>query len=191
MALAPQLKAPCRMLALSRLEKSGPAAPQRPVPDPPEGHPPSALAWPAQSGPPLHRPQQLAPAVEKDPAGVGARNLQECLLLQLEKKVTKTREVHFAIDVVKHYMDEFSKKHYDKIAKALEITDEEELKDIIAEITHLNPKPGGSSAGSTNAGSITPDFVIANSEGKLELSLNQRNMPELKLSKDYLEMLDT
>ena len=72
MALAPQLKAPCRMLALSRLEKSGPAAPQRPVPDPPEGHPPSALAWPAQSGPPLHRPQQLAPAVEKDPAGVGA-----------------------------------------------------------------------------------------------------------------------
>ena len=124
-----------------------------------------------------------------DPAGVGARNLQECLLLQLEKKVTKTREVHFAIDVVKHYMDEFSKKHYDKIAKALEITDEEELKDIIAEITHLNPKPGGSSAGSTNAGSITPDFVIANSEGKLELSLNQRNMPELKLSKDYLEML--
>ena len=124
-----------------------------------------------------------------DPAGVGARNLQECLLLQLEKKLTKTREVHFAIDVVKHYMDEFSKKHYDKIAKALEITDEEELKDIITEITHLNPKPGGSSAGSTNAGSITPDFVIANSEGKLELSLNQRNMPELKLSKDYLEML--
>lgn len=124
-----------------------------------------------------------------DPAGVGARNLQECLLLQLERKNPRTREVHFAIDVVKHYMDEFSKKHYDKIAKNIEITDAEEFKDIINEITHLNPKPGGASANTSVAGDIVPDFVINNADGKLELSLNQRNMPELKLSKDYLEML--
>ncbi|MDP2385066.1 MAG: RNA polymerase factor sigma-54 [Bacteroidota bacterium] len=124
-----------------------------------------------------------------DPAGVGARNLQECLLLQLDRKNPRTREIHFAIDVVKHYMDEFSKKHYEKIAKNIEINDEEEFKDIINEITHLNPKPGGASANTSVAGDIVPDFVINNSEGKLELSLNQRNMPELKLSKDYLEML--
>lgn len=124
-----------------------------------------------------------------DPAGVGARNLQECLLLQLERKNPRTREVHFAIDVVKHYMDEFSKKHYEKIAKNIEIDDEEEFRDIINEITHLNPKPGGASAHSSVAGDVVPDFVINNADGKLELSLNQRNMPELKLSKDYLEML--
>lgn len=124
-----------------------------------------------------------------DPAGVGARNLQECLLLQLERRNPRTREIHFAIDVVKHYMDEFSKKHYQKIAKSIEIEDEEELKDIINEITHLNPKPGGASANTSIAGDIVPDFVINNADGKLELSLNQRNMPELKLSKDYLEML--
>ncbi|HEY1040920.1 MAG TPA: RNA polymerase factor sigma-54 [Bacteroidia bacterium] len=124
-----------------------------------------------------------------DPAGVGARNLQECLLLQLERKNPRTREVHFAIDVVKHYMDEFSKKHYEKIAKNIEIDDEEEFRDIINEITHLNPKPGGASAHSSVAGDVVPDFVINNADGKLELSLNQRTMPELKLSKDYLEML--
>ncbi|MCD6067300.1 MAG: rpoN1 [Bacteroidetes bacterium] len=123
-----------------------------------------------------------------DPAGVGARNLQECLLLQLDRKNPRTREVHFAIDIVKHYMDEFSKKHYDKIARHIDV-DDEELKDIISEITHLNPKPGGASANTSIAGDIVPDFVINNADGKLELSLNQRNMPELKLSKEYLEML--
>lgn len=124
-----------------------------------------------------------------DPAGVGARTLQECLLLQLERKNPRTREVHFAIDVVKFHMDEFSKKHYEKIAKNIAINDEEEFKDIINEIIHLNPKPGGASAGSSIAGDVVPDFVISNADGKLELSLNQRNMPELKISKDYLEML--
>jgi RNA polymerase sigma-54 factor len=124
-----------------------------------------------------------------DPAGVGARNLQECLLLQLERKNPRTREVHFAIDIVKHYMDEFSKKHYDKIARHIDVEDDEELKDVISEITHLNPKPGGASANTSVAGDIVPDFVISNADGKLELSLNQRNMPELKLSKEYLEML--
>lgn len=124
-----------------------------------------------------------------DPAGTGARNLQECLLLQLERKQPQTREIHFAIEVVKKYMDEFSKKHYEKIARKLEL-EEEELKDVINEITHLNPKPGNSSGESARVISeVVPDFVISNNDGKLELSLNQRNMPELKISRDYLEML--
>jgi RNA polymerase sigma-54 factor len=124
-----------------------------------------------------------------DPAGVGARNLQECLLLQLERKNPKTREIYFAIDVVKNFMDEFSKKHYEKIAKNIGIKEDEELKEIITSITQLNPKPGDSSSGSAVAGDVVPDFFINNADGKLELSLNQRNLPELKLSKDYLEML--
>lgn len=126
-----------------------------------------------------------------DPAGVGARTLQECLLIQLERKKNQTREIYFATEVVKKYMDEFSKKHYDKISKKLELS-EEELKDVLSEITRLNPKPGNSSGdGVRNISEVIPDFVIANNDGKLELSLNQRNMPELKISKDYLEMLQT
>ncbi len=124
-----------------------------------------------------------------DPVGVGARNLQECLLLQLERKEPKTREVFFAMDIVKNCMDEFSKKHYDKILKKLEI-EEEELKDVLNEITHLNPKPGSTgNSDSTGAAEVVPDFVISIENGKLELGLNQRNLPELKISKDYLEML--
>jgi RNA polymerase sigma-54 factor len=84
-------------------------------------------------------------------------------------------------------MEEFSKKHYDKIAKRLEV-DEEELKDVINEIIHLNPKPGGA-GNSSIAGDVVPDFVISNTDGILELSLNARNMPELAVSKEYLEML--
>ena len=124
-----------------------------------------------------------------DPAGTGARNLQECLLLQLYRKREQTREIQFAVEVVKKYMDEFSKKHYEKIAKKLEL-DEEELKDVLAAITQLNPRPG--SSGNDSARVITevvPDFLISIADGKPELSLNQRNMPELKISKDYLEML--
>ncbi len=127
-----------------------------------------------------------------DPAGVGARTLQECLLLQLERKNPKTREVHFAIDVVRHYMDEFSKKHYEKIVKKLQI-EEEELKDVLNEIIHLNPKPGSSAASNDGNGvaEVIPDFVISANDGKLELSLNSRNAPELKISRDYLDMLTT
>lgn len=80
---------------------------------------------------------------EFDPAGVGARSLQECLLIQLERKPVKAKETQLAIEVVKTMMDEFSKKHYDKIIRKHNIEDED-LKDIIAEITHLNPRPGNS-----------------------------------------------
>ena len=123
-----------------------------------------------------------------DPPGVGARNLQECLLIQLERKTEKTKEVVLAMDVIKNHMDEFSKKHYDKILKRLEI-DNEELKDIINEITHLNPRPGNSDTKESNFSAVVPDFIVTVTDGIPELSINGRNMPDLKISKDYKEML--
>lgn len=126
---------------------------------------------------------------EFDPAGVGARSLQECLLIQLERKPTKARETQLAIAVVKNMMDEFSKKHYDKIIRKLDIEDED-LKDIIAEITHLNPRPGNSEGDNKGQMSeVVPDFNISVNDGLPELSINQRNLPELKISDDYIEML--
>ena len=134
--------------------------------------------------------EELIKVLQKlDPPGIAARSLQECLLLQLERNPHHTREVHYAMDVVKKCMDEFSKKHYDKIAAALELN-ESDLKDILAEIIKLNPKPGSASAqAGQNIQEVIPDFVITTNEGELELSLNSRNMPELKISKEYMEML--
>ncbi|GAB4140088.1 MAG: RNA polymerase factor sigma-54 [Bacteroidia bacterium] len=124
-----------------------------------------------------------------DPAGVGARDLQECLLLQLQRKQPKTAEVVLAIRVVKEHMEEFSKKHYDKIARRLAV-DDESLKRVINEIVHLNPKPGSSSGGGVSVSQdIVPDFIIRNADGELELSLNERNMPELRVSGMYNQML--
>lgn len=126
---------------------------------------------------------------EFDPPGVGSRNLQECLLIQLDRKTLKPRETQLAIEVVKTMMDEFSKKHYEKIARKLNV-DEEDLKEIVAEITSLNPRPGSSvSDGKNQVSEIVPDFSISVNDGKPELSINQRNMPELKVSKEYIEML--
>ena len=124
-----------------------------------------------------------------DPAGIGARNLQECLLIQLERKPEKTREVIQAMDVIKHHMEEFSKKHYDKILKKLDI-DNEELKDIISEITHLNPRPGNSDSKEGGVSAVVPDFIVSVNDGKPELTINGRNLPDLKISKDYIEMLN-
>ncbi|MDX2172418.1 MAG: RNA polymerase factor sigma-54 [Bacteroidota bacterium] len=123
-----------------------------------------------------------------DPAGVGARSLQECLLIQLNRKPEKTREVTQAIEVVKHHMEEFSKKHYEKILKRLGI-DNDELKDIIEEIRHLNPRPGNNDSKENTSSEVIPDFIVAVSDGKPELSINGRNLPDLKISKDYIEML--
>ena len=124
-----------------------------------------------------------------DPIGVGARSLQECLLIQLERKPIKTKDTHLAIEVVKTMMDEFSKKHYDKIIRKLNI-EEEELKDVIAEITHLNPRPGNSEGDlKGQMAEVVPDFNITVNDGEAELSINQRNLPELKISDDYIEML--
>lgn len=123
-----------------------------------------------------------------DPPGVGARNLQECLLIQLERKPEKTKEVMQAMDVIRHHMDEFSKKHYDKILKRLEI-DNDDLREIIAEITHLNPRPGNSDTKEGSFSAVVPDFIVTVNDGKPELSINGRNLPDLKISLDYKEML--
>ena len=126
---------------------------------------------------------------EFDPPGVGSRNLQECLLIQLERKKLKTRETHLAIEVIKTMMEEFSRKHYDKIIRKLKI-EEEDLKDIITEITQLNPRPGNSENDDKNQiTEIVPDFNITVIDGIPELSINQRNLPELKISAEYINML--
>ncbi|MBK9285467.1 MAG: RNA polymerase factor sigma-54 [Sphingobacteriaceae bacterium] len=125
---------------------------------------------------------------ELDPPGIAATNLQECLLIQLERKPEKTKDVLQAIDVVKNYMEEFSKKHYDKILKKLQI-DNEELKEIIDVIKHLNPRPGNSDSKDLGVSEVVPDFIVSVSDGKVELNLNSRNMPDLKISKEYIEML--
>ncbi len=122
-----------------------------------------------------------------DPPGIGARDLKECLILQLElKKSDPIRRK--AIEMLDTCFNEFSKKHYDKIQKKLNL-DEEELKDVIAEIIKLNPKPGGSSdvAQSRNE-YLIPDFTVVNNDGELEITLNSRNAPELRVSRSYSEM---
>lgn len=126
---------------------------------------------------------------ELDPAGVGARNLQECLLLQIKRKQDGDIVRYTAKKILEDFFDEFTKKHYDKIAKKLEIEDED-LKEAIDEILRLNPKPGGSMRESAkNYQQIIPDFMLFENEGRLELSLNSRNAPELKVSKEYESML--
>lgn len=126
-----------------------------------------------------------------DPAGVGARDLRECLLLQIERKDLKERAIDLSKDILENYFDEFSKKHYSKIIDRLGIS-EERLKDALDEIMKLNPKPGaafGEEMG-RNSQIIIPDFVVDSNDGVLELSLNAKNMPELRISKDYIDMLE-
>lgn len=124
-----------------------------------------------------------------DPAGVGARSLQECLLLQINRKQDGDISRFTAKKILEDFFDEFTKKHYDKIALKLEIEDKD-LKDAIDEILRLNPKPGGSLRESAkNQLQITPDFVINETDGSLELSLNSRNAPSLKVSREYESML--
>lgn len=123
-----------------------------------------------------------------EPAGVGARSLQECLLIQLRKK-KKTFEIKTAEVLVEKHFEEFTKKHYNKIIKKLDIS-EEDLKEAIAEITKLNPKPGNSIRETSKAiQHIIPDFILTEENGVLNLSLNSRNAPQLKVSRQYAEML--
>jgi RNA polymerase sigma-54 factor len=128
---------------------------------------------------------------EFDPAGVGARNLQECLLLQLiRKEREKNRAVELAILILENYFNEFVKKHYDKIIKKTRIV-EDELKGALEEILKLNPKPGNSLSETTKTNHyVIPDFIIHNTNGDLELSLSSRNTPELRLSRTYMNMLE-
>jgi len=125
-----------------------------------------------------------------DPAGVGARDLQECLLLQMKRRSHETKAADNAYHILKSHFEEFTRKHYDKISKRLHL-DDEELKDAIDEILKLNPKPGGSYSNpmSKTVQHIMPDFILDIEDGEFQLSLNGRNLPELRVSHTYSEML--
>jgi RNA polymerase sigma-54 factor len=126
-----------------------------------------------------------------DPPGVGARTLQECLLIQLKLK-EQTKEIQIAELIINEHFEDFSKRHYSKIMMKLEIS-EELLKNAIREILKLNPKPG---TGYENifveqSQQIIPDFILEYKNGILELTLNSYNIPELRLNKDYSEMVNS
>ena len=124
-----------------------------------------------------------------DPPGVAARDLQECLLLQLQRQKNEGKDVDTALVAIKKYFDEFTKKHYEKIQRGLNI-DEDELKKVMQQIIRLNPKPGGNIGGMSKAESyVVPDFFIFNNNNKLELTLNSRNAPELRISEGYRDMM--
>jgi len=129
---------------------------------------------------------------EFDPPGVGGRNLQECLLIQLKHKM-KTEDsetLQIAYKILKRYFNEFTKKHYEKIMKRLNIT-EQQLKEALDVILSLNPKPGNSLGETSRTNQyIIPDFTITNNNGELELTLNTWNMPELRVSQTYSAMLN-
>lgn len=130
----------------------------------------------------LHQVQQL------DPPGVAARDLKECLQIQLTRK-TQTPDIELANDIVTNAFDQFTKKHYQKLIQKFDIS-EIQLRDAIHEIERLNPKPGGSYAGSNRIiEHVVPDFTIKIVDGQLELTLNGRNAPELHVSREYNEML--
>ena len=123
-----------------------------------------------------------------DPPGVGARDLQECLLIQLQRK-TQTQHTEYAIKIIENAFEQFSKKHYQKLLKKFNIS-ELQLKDAILEIERLNPKPGSSFSNNLRSTEhVVPDFTIKIVDSELELTLNGRNAPELHVSKSYNEML--
>ncbi|WP_235297977.1 RNA polymerase factor sigma-54 [Portibacter marinus] len=130
-----------------------------------------------------------------DPPGVAAKDLQECLLIQLEDKIDKGEEnnieaKNLALKILEDYFEEFTKKHYQKLQRSLFIS-ESQLKDAIDEILKLNPKPAATidSARRNSTHYIVPDFIIHNRDGELELTLNNKNAPDLRINDQYLEML--
>lgn len=131
----------------------------------------------------IHKIQQF------DPAGVAARDLPECLMLQLQRQKQEGKDVDTAIIAIQKYFDEFIKKHYEKIQRSLNLS-EEQLKQVMGQIVKLNPKPGGNIGSVNKAESyVIPDFFIMNNNGKLELTLNSRNAPELRISEGYRDMM--
>lgn len=127
-----------------------------------------------------------------EPAGIAARDLQECLLLQLKRRTDReeNKAVQHAIRALTLCFEEFKKKHYKKIQKRLSIT-EEELKEAVDCIIRLNPKPGGISGSFVRTQYIIPDFILKNNNGKLEVFLNSKNAPSLHVSRSYSDMLET
>jgi len=126
-----------------------------------------------------------------DPPGIAARNLKECLLIQLQRKQDEDNPdevLACAINILSSCFDEFTKKHYDKIIKKLSLEDETLLKDAISVITKLNPKPGGVSGGLVKTQYLIPDFLLSNNDGEMDLTLNSRNAPELRVSQSYSDM---
>ena len=134
--------------------------------------------------------QQVLKVIQDlDPPGIGARSLQECLLLQINKK-NRSALWEIVYNILQNYFDDFSRKHYDKIQRGLNIT-EDELRSAIKEIVQLNPKPGNSweSDLTTKFSQIVPDFTIESSNGELTLLMNNQNTPSLKVSREYSDML--
>lgn len=124
-----------------------------------------------------------------DPPGVGARDLKECLLLQLYRKTEHPKQTDISIQIIEKHFDSFTKKHYEKLQKTLEL-DDVTFKKVMNEILHLNPKPGNAYTETDNTRNfLVPDFYIMNNDGKLEVSLNSRNVPELRVSNSFKQML--
>jgi RNA polymerase sigma-54 factor len=137
-------------------------------------------------------PQELKKIIKAvqalDPPGVGARSLQECLLLQLKKKKNDRPEIDHAIAILEQEFDHFSHKHYAKLQDRLGIN-EEQLKTAITLISKLNPKPGGALSSTFQNTHVVPDFILTVEEGEITVELNRRNAPQLKISNQYKEML--
>lgn len=126
---------------------------------------------------------------EFDPPGVCCMDLQDCLLLQLRRKAQEDKAVQIAYNILQNHFEEFTKKHYEKIQKSLGLSDDD-LKEAIGQIIKLNPKPGSNFATLNKAERyVVPDFFIFNNNGKLELTLNSKNAPDLRISEGYREML--
>lgn len=125
-----------------------------------------------------------------DPPGVGARDLQECLLLQIKRKDRSYPPLKNAFNIIRYHFDEFTKKHYDKIVKRLHL-EEDDIKEAMDEILKLNPKPGSSYSNtlSKTVQHIIPDFILEIEDGNYQLSLNSKNVPELRISQTYSNML--
>ncbi len=138
---------------------------------------------------PLQLEDLLYEIQELDPAGVGARNLQECLLLQLARK-EPIGPVKLAEAILTDYFEEFSRKHYDKIIQQMSIIPDD-LRDAIEEITSLNPKPGNTMGGAmqTAMNNITPDFLVDSYNGQVTIHLNNSNIPSLKVNNSFSQML--
>ncbi len=140
----------------------------------------------------VHELEEILKTIQDlDPPGVGARDLRECLLIQIRRSESRDTDQKIAEVIIEKYFEEFTKKHYEKVAKKLEI-DEESLKPAIDFILHLNPKPGNSVVESSGrVQHIVPDFLLQVENDELKLTLNSRNAPELRISREYKEMMQT
>ncbi len=128
---------------------------------------------------------------EFDPPGVGARDLQECLLIQIRRVTPRTKAVANATLLLEKNFNDFTRKHFDKIRRKHGFS-EEELKDAIDEVLKLNPKPGSAFQSADRVSQyIVPDFIVTTYDGQLELALNSRNAPDLRINRTYAEMLET